>query len=113
MEYLLLKLSYFPNLTPIEEIIGSLKSNRPYADLRSTPRSHPDEPPILEEKRPKNPEPPMEAKNEIPPKSQKGDGQTEQEVINELKKDEKINSLLKKIKGRIISIENIEGGEDG
>lgn len=113
MEYLLLKLSYFPNLTPIEAIIGSLKSNRPYADLRSTPRAHPDEPPILEEKRPKNPEPPMEAKNEIPPKSQKGDIQKEQEVINELKKDEKINSLLKKIKGRIVSIENIEGGEDG
>lgn len=113
MEYLLLKLSYFPNLTPIEAIIGSLKSNRPYQDLKSTPRSHPDEPPILEEKRPKNPELPTDAKNEISHKSQKGDGQKEQEVINELKKDEKINSLLKKIKGRIISIENIEGGEDG
>ncbi len=113
MEYLLLKLSYFPNLTPIEAIIGSLKSNRPYQDLKSTPRSQPDEAPTLEEKRSKNPEFPMDAKNEIPHKSQKGDGQKEQEVINELKKDEKINSLLKKIKGRIVSIENIEGGEDG
>jgi DNA polymerase-3 subunit gamma/tau len=113
MEYLLLKLSYFPNLTPIEAIIGSLKSNQPYQDLKSTPHSHPDEPPTLEEKRSKNPEFPMDAKNEIPHKSQKGDGQKEQEVINELKKDEKINSLLKKIKGRIVSIENIEGGGDG
>ena len=113
MEYLFLKLSYFPNLTPIEAIIGSLKSNRPYPDLRSAPPSHQDEPQIREEKRPNNPELPMDAKNDIPPKSQKGDSQKEQKVINELKNDEKINGLLKKIKGRIVSIENIEGGENG
>ena len=36
----------------------------------------------------------------------------EQKVIDEIKNDEQINTLVKKIRGRIVSIENIEGGDN-
>jgi len=117
LEYLFLKMSHFPSLVPIEEVIKDLKSpagspgapaagsrteeigdtgtfNRPLdkparesgiGDGTGSARSEKDSPKM----------------------------KSEAEVIEELKDDGKIEDLVKKLKCKIISIENIEGGDHG
>jgi len=113
LEYLLLKLSYFPNLTSIEALIENLKSGNPSLIKNPTPDLTPDESPAPRNMIPEDPQPQPDPKKETSVKNPTREKRKEQDVINELKNDEKIDGLIKRIKGRIVSIENIEGEENG
>ncbi|MCK4835194.1 MAG: DNA polymerase III subunit gamma/tau [Candidatus Aminicenantes bacterium] len=113
LEYLLLKLSLFPTLTSIEEVIDKMKSNRFLSEKNPSLQHISD---TEEEKTDGDYQNPNSVENVSMRNKNSADEKDindEQKVIDELKKDEKINSLIKKIKGRIISIDIIKGGENG
>jgi DNA polymerase-3 subunit gamma/tau len=112
LEYLFLKLSYFPALTGIEDIISQLKSSQfAPADL---PVMEPQ--PETLKREPGEPDESRHISRERKPRdhhdadSEKKD--EEKKAIEDIKNDEHINTLVKKIRGRIVSIENMEGGEN-
>jgi DNA polymerase-3 subunit gamma/tau len=113
LEYLLLKLSYFPNLTSIESLIENLKTGKPSRKTEPTSDVNRIKPEASVSVSPDDSQSKSELKMGASAKNPVGQRRKEQDVINELKNDEKIGGLIKKIKGRIVSIENIEGGENG
>jgi len=116
LEYLFLKLSFFPSITSIEDVINDIKSGQMQGIEPAVDRYNIQEPgsvPEINQTEKNGPDSiDSKTKNEIPQTSI-SDNKTEKAVIEGIKKDEKIGSLLKKIKGKIISIENIEGEENG
>lgn len=113
LEYLLLKLSLFPNLTPIEDVINRMKTNRVESQRdsafghRPVARDMPPEPPVSESRSDQS----DDGRRGV--QEAEKEKREEQKVIEEIKNDEKINSLIKKIKGRIISIDSVKGGDNG
>ena len=113
LEYLLLKLSYFPNLTSIESLIENLKTGTRSRKVEPAPDVNRIKPEASGSASENDSQLQSGSKKEASEKNPGGQRRKEQDVINELKNDEKIGGLIKKIKGRIVSIENIEGGENG
>ncbi|MEN8223250.1 MAG: DNA polymerase III subunit gamma/tau [Acidobacteriota bacterium] len=120
LEYLFIKLSYFPTLMSIEELIESVDSVKVKKNKPETPKvSNPDEKVLQksdlssdrekenveDEQRPVVREEKTEKKTEQSAERNPDDG----ESIEKLKKDKQIKNLTSKIQGRIISIENLEG----
>jgi DNA polymerase-3 subunit gamma/tau len=118
LEYLFLKLSYFPSLSAIEDVINNIKSGKmpgrePESDVDSYPAHKPQTAPEIDKPQERGPVALDSPKMDEPPQRSSSENKTEKATIDKIKKDEKIGSLIKKIKGKIISIENIEGGENG
>jgi DNA polymerase-3 subunit gamma/tau len=117
LEYLFLKLSYFPALTPIEEIIQKVRSPGAYT---------PDTDPQMQRPKPSADQAPERggvsatedgagvktSHSQRAGSTEKRSPKAEAKKIEAIKKDEKIEDLVKKIKGKIISIDNIKGGDD-
>lgn len=120
LEYLFLKLSYFPSLISVEELIEKMKSNK-MPDLQGYE-------PEYDMARPAGKGdvqiPPVSASEEkghanssnaagTPANNNVERGTVEKanpgEKIKEFEKDKKIGSLMDTLKGKIVSIENIKG----
>ncbi len=117
LEYLFIKLSYFPSLKSIEEVINSFKNdgNFPSYIAKENPGK---EAKFTEErisarvndtaadelKSVKK----VSSEDKIV-KSEKKDLVQEKKEIERIKKDKNIKNLTSKIKGRIISVESLEG----
>lgn len=121
LEYLFIKLSYFPSLMSIEQLIENAGSGRKNKPVKSTPPENTaDSAPESEvEVQPEKEirtvlkEDPNVVKSEHK-KREKPEQVPEKviddnESIDKIKKDKQIKNLTSKIQGRIISIENLEG----
>jgi len=121
LEYLFIKLSYFPSLMSIEELIESVGEIKSYDKKKSIPVTNESAvPPVSMEH--------ISSENEVEQVSKDDTGinrskqnkinktekNTENPVnesngIDKIKKDKQIKNLASKIQGRIISIEKLEG----
>ncbi len=118
LEYMFIKLSYFPSLRPIEELIESVES-KGLAAKRA---------PLVEKERikrvkenNKTDDSEMEADKAISDSVNRDDSGKSKSVntsekksesndsFNEITKDKQIKNLTSKIQGRIISVENLKG----
>ena len=116
LEYLFIKLSYFPTLMSIEELISSVDTGKPAKNKPDVPEvknpevSVPQVNELSVEKDKENAEetrPPVIKEERVVQEKNRGIG--EGESIEKMKKDKQIKNLTSKIQGRIISIENLEG----
>ena len=116
LEYLFIKLSYFPSLMSIEDLISSVDSEKTGKNKHIPPEvtnpevSAPQVNDLSVEKDKENAEearrPVIKEEKVVQDKSRDtGNG----ESIEKMKKDKQIKNLTSKIQGRIISIENLEG----
>ena len=120
LEYLFIKLSYFPSLMSIEELIekagktteekgrkaGNMQVKNADRSFSGSPVEFERQPPVIDEKgmdpvRPKKEQPEIE--------EDMGKSHPEKDNLEKLKKDKQIKNLTSKIQGRIISIDNLEG----
>jgi len=120
LEYLFIKLSYFPTLMSIEELIESVGSEKIRNIKSDMPSDNITEEKISEKKilsdesikeiKGSDQQPVMEDKK-AEEKVAESDAKAsdDNESIEKLKKDKNIKNLTSKIQGRIISIENLEG----
>jgi DNA polymerase-3 subunit gamma/tau len=121
LEYLFLKMSYFPSLISVEELIEKMKSNKaPYLHGYD-PAYDPDRtagkgeeqvrPPVKTEENNMSSESnsaPSLATNPVEPGPVMGNTSRE-EKMKEIEKDKKIGSLMDTLKGKIVSIDTIKG----
>ena len=121
LEYLFIKLSYFPSLMSIEQLIenaGSGKKSNPgksipledNADITAEIKKsgHSDEE-IRAVSKEDSHSVKMEQKKKEKPEQVSEKVPDDNESIDKIKRDKQIKNLTSKIKGRIISIENLEG----
>jgi len=105
LEYMFLKLSFFPKLRDIETVINDFKNRRdsdvlkPFSKAQMN-RVSPDSRP--EEKRENDKTDSLSKKSNIEKESKKSSE-------NKRKKDPKLDSLAEKIKGKIVSIDSLKG----
>ncbi len=120
LEYLFIKLSYFPALMSIEELIDSVGSvkvgkNRREEIIETVPEDkHPEINEISSDRKKVDldkGEEPQSAKEKVEDKVAEtlDKVSSDSDNIEKLKKDKNIKNLTSKIQGRIISIENLEG----
>ncbi|MCK4765586.1 MAG: DNA polymerase III subunit gamma/tau [Candidatus Aminicenantes bacterium] len=124
LEYLFLKLSYFPSLTSIEEFIEKMKPD-------SLPRTENYRPPYeaagIEDRGGAAPAPAVEVKERTAPAGSSGnpgaakespeetkqDKKTKKkEKLNEPGNDDKIHGLTDVLKGKLVSIDSIKGEQN-
>jgi len=121
LEYLFIKLSYFPSLMSIEELIENTGSGRRSQPVKSIPlKDNAD----IEIESEVAVQPDKDTRADFKDDSNVGKSEhkkrdkqdqvsekvpDENESINKIKKDKQIKNLTSKIQGRIISIENLEG----
>lgn len=121
LEYLFLKMSYFPSLISVEELIEKMKSNK-MPDLQGYEPGYDMErmagkgeehnrPPISAAEKERMPKGSNAAGT--PANNQAENGPVEKanpgEKMKEFEKDKKIGSLMDTLKGKIVSIDNIKG----
>jgi DNA polymerase-3 subunit gamma/tau len=120
LEYLFIKLSYFPSLMSIEELIekaGKIPEQKGRAagntDVIKNDPSFSAGPDDFEDQTPVKTEKDVQAvriKKEKPEaEEEKVKSLTEKDNLEKLQKDKQIKNLASKIQGRIISIDNLEG----
>ncbi|MCK5003720.1 MAG: DNA polymerase III subunit gamma/tau [Candidatus Aminicenantes bacterium] len=121
LEYLFIKLSYFPSLMSIEQLIENAGSGSKSKPVKSTPLA--DSPDItVEIKKAESADKEIrttskedsdavktEQKKKEKPEQAYEKASDDNESIEKIKKDKQIKNLTSKIQGRIISIENLEG----
>ncbi len=121
LEYLFIKLSYFPSLMSIEQLIENAGSGRKSNPGKSIPlednaditaeikkSGHSDEE-IRAVSKEDSHSVKMEQKKKEKPEQVSEKVPDDNESIDKIKRDKQIKNLTSKIKGRIISIENLEG----
>ncbi len=123
LEYLFIKLSYFPSLMSIEELIDSVKSinTSGFSEKNSGIKGGNDS---ITENRVESKTPVIDSGKRdenigetdsrinvktVPNEKIKEKTDREEEGIEKIKKDKNIKNLTNKIKGRVISIENLGG----
>lgn len=112
LEYMFLKLSYFPKLKDFEQVLKELKGNR-YSDL---PRSYEEKSPNIEyaesqrklQGNRKLPET-RENDNTKNPEVNREKLKRNKPISDEGKNDPKLNNFADKIKGKIVSIDSLKG----
>ncbi|MEN8154531.1 MAG: DNA polymerase III subunit gamma/tau [Acidobacteriota bacterium] len=117
LEYLFMKLSYFPSLRSVEDVINDLKKNNtfPPNDIKENPgvevtrpvekKSEPVVNQVDKDLKPNK----KEVQEDKVVTKEKDDPEKEKKGIERIKKDRNIKNLTSKIKGRIISVENLKG----
>jgi len=106
LEYLFLKLSLFPSLIAIEDLIKKIKAfPQPLADRpAATPPLNPPVDEIEEKPDDRKPNKPVSE-----PVKKNEDKKDREEKLKELRSDEKLTGLMDTIKGKLISIEDPKG----
>jgi len=109
LEYLFLKMSYFPSLISVEELIEKMKSNK-MPDLQGYEPEY-DSPPLgaAEEKRISKESNTGGTPADNPVERGTVENANPEEKMKEFEKDKKIGGLMDALKGKIVSIDKIKG----